>query len=701
MKTEARILQQLVLVGGGHAHIEVLRRWIKWKDEFPNIRLVLISPSAETFYSGMLPGYIAGDYAKKDIMIDLEPLAARSGAIFFKDEVVGIDSLRLELELKSGLKLPYTKVSFDIGSGAMPASFDLSDRHVLATRPFSNLLQKLSEWDEELESQREASLLCLGAGAAGFELVFALQKRFPQFQKIALVDSLDPVPARLKKELERKQIQYHPNCSDYELKRMDAGFQFLRPKMEAEGFSHILWAAGARAHKILWSGHKNALSDRGFIRVNDRLQSKVSADIFAAGDCAEMEDFPYVKKAGVYAVRQSVQLAENLLTELSSEWKSLNSYKPQRRFLRLLNYSDGTAELQYGKFSVKGRFAWNLKDYIDRKFMRKYSELAMPPMQEPECSGCGSKLAASSLDKVLADALPGIAARKEDIGFYQDKTGRSNYFSIDGFKALPLPPFQVGRIATVHALSDFYASGVKPEVCLANITLARLAPFLAEFDLRELIRGIRSVCSEEGVELVGGQTMEGRESSIALAVYGHGMTAGVPWANGPLQGNRKLILTKPLGTGVLFAARMQGAASGEAIDAAIASMMDSNKAAFDILQDFENIFVTDITGFGLAGHLAEMLQGSTVRLDMDWQQLPLLAEAEDLLQRGYSSRLQLSNQTLVRGNKGLAAAPAIAFDPQTSGGLLVAVPTESAEDIFGRLRASYPQARIIGQTSSS
>jgi selenide,water dikinase len=318
-------------------------------------------------------------------------------------------------------------------------------------------------------------------------------------------------------------------------------------------------------------------------------------------------------------------------------------------------------------------------------------------MEEMHCGGCGAKLPAGVLRSVLEELgamFPGIVVPehlREDAAVIEWPGGRLVQ-TADTLRALVDDPWLMGRIVALHALSDIYAMGARPHSAQVHACLPYASATLQQRELLQLMAGLLRELEAAGCQLVGGHSMEGPELSLGLTVNGVAGQAALLAKSGAQAGDR-LLLTKPLGIGVIFAAAMSGDAPGSALVAAIESMLRSNRAAADIAARYASA-CTDITGFGLLGHLAEMLApGLGVRLEA----LPALAGAEALLAAGFRSTLQPGNEQAVRGWRELPGKiPPLALDPQTSGGLLLSVREEDCEDCLAALLEAGEQAAVIG-----
>ncbi|MGB4333537.1 MAG: selenide, water dikinase SelD, partial [Chromatiaceae bacterium] len=470
--------------------------------------------------------------------------------------------------------------------------------------------------------------------------------------------------------------------------------------------------------------------EEGFIRVWDTLRTETDPVIFAAGDCAAMIDHP-LEKAGVFAVRMARPLAENLRRTLLG--RALIHYRSQQRWLALISTGDRHAIASRGGFYARGDLIWRWKDWIDRRFMRRFTQFAMPsrPLARPaerltleageqdqaisalamRCGGCGAKVGASVLSRALArvhpverdEVLIGLHA-PDDAAVVRVPAGMASVQTVDFFRAFIDDPWIFGRIAANHALGDVFAMGAEAQTATAIATVPPGLERQVEDTLFQMMSGAVSVLNEAGCALVGGHTGEGQELALGFAINGLvDENLAVVMTKGGLRPGDALILTKPVGTGTLFAADMRGSARGRWIDAAIASMVHSNQAAAQCLRRHEATACTDVTGFGLLGHLVEMTRASGVDATLRIEAVPLLEGAIETVAAGILSSLQPQNLRLrraVRDLEQMAGHPRfpLLFDPQTAGGLLAGVPAQRAAACVAELRSlGYAATAIIGR----
>jgi selenide,water dikinase len=283
----------------------------------------------------------------------------------------------------------------------------------------------------------------------------------------------------------------------------------------------------------------------------------------------------------------------------------------------------------------------------------------------------------------------------DDAGIYRLTDNLALVQSVDFFTPIVDDPETFGRIAAANALSDIYAVGATPVIAL-NILVypaASVSPSAAA----KILKGGSSIATEAGTTLIGGHTVEGEEPLYGMAVTGTVHPDSFLSPSGAKAGDA-LVLTKPLGTGIISTALKAGSAKPADVDAAIASMTQLNRAASTAMVRLGAHAATDVTGFGLAGHLSDMMRASGMPAQIDAAALPFLPNVLGYADQGFTSRGLTTNREhyspLISFGDGVSsAARAVAFDPQTSGGLLVAIGPDLAE----RLTAEITGAAVIGR----
>ena len=738
--TNTPVLKDLVLVGGGHSHVIVLRRL--GMRPIPGVRITVVARDLHAPYSGMLPGLIAGLYEFDDVHIDLGPLARFAGARLFHAEAVGLDPDKRTVLCRKRPPVPYDVLSIDTGI-APRLDVDGAVEHAVPVKPIGGLVARWERLAHRVrESPRKLRVAVVGAGAAGVELTLSMQHalstraraeagRFqvPEFHLFGAAPTVLPthnrgVQRRFGRVLAERGVHVHLATR---VARVDVG---RLEAVDGESFEvdEVVWATAAAPPP--WPAASGlAVDGAGFIAVDATLQSTSHRGVFAAGDVAAVLDHPR-EKAGVFAVRQGRPLAANLRRALLG--KPLRPFHPQRRFLSLVSTGDRHAVASRGRWSAEGAWVWRWKDWIDRRFMRRFAELpemdtdasgaraAVPPGLAPpdvvrelsvvamRCGGCGSKVGATLLDRVVArlepvrrdDVVVGLDA-PDDAAVASLPPGKLLVQSVDAFRAMIDDPWLFGRITANHCLSDLYAMGAEPCSALAIVTIPHGLESKMEVLLEDLLSGAVKVLNDGGAALVGGHTSEGAEVQLGLSVSGSIDPDGILRKGGLRPGDR-LVLTKPIGTGTLLAADMRGKAKARWVDGAIRAMLQSNRDAAGAVRAHAGRSCTDVTGFGLLGHLVEMTKASGVDARVELGKVPILDGAEDTASLGFLSSLQPQNVRLRRAVANVETAGAdprypLLFDPQTAGGLLAGVPAGEADACVGRLHTlGYTHAAVIG-----
>lgn len=366
--------RHLLLIGGGHSHVEVIRRFAAAPE--PGVEVTLVSPGRFTAYSGMLPGHIAGHYSHADCHIDLLALCRRAGVRLIEDAVDRLDPDRRVAACRTAGELHYDVVSLDAGSTPATANIAGAAEHGIPVKPVPVLLQRWARLREQARgAERELRIAVAGAGAAGVEILLSMQyriaadggrARFTLLSDGPEILAAHPVGVRRRFEniLRRRGVAVRRNAA---VESAESGALKLRGG-ERLPCDEVLWITGAAAPA--WPGAGGLCTDAaGFVLIDASLQSLSHPGVFASGDMASMPHAPR-PKSGVYAVRQGPPLAANLRRALRGQ--SLLRYRPQSRALALISTGDRHAVASYGLLAFGGRWVWRWKDYIDRAFMARY-----------------------------------------------------------------------------------------------------------------------------------------------------------------------------------------------------------------------------------------------------------------------------------------------------------------------------------------
>ena len=370
---------RLLLVGAGHAHLEILRRLAL--EPTPELETTVVSLEERHFYSGMTPGYLAGQYTAADITSDVQAIARRAGARCVIGCATRLDPAAQQVALQDGRTLPYDLVSFNIGS-LLAGSDGPAAAHAERIKPLHRVARLKERLDALVDGDRTrpARIVVIGAGAGGVEVAFAAAAtldRSGRAREITIVDRGnrilngygEPFARLAKRALGARGIGLRLGV---EVTAVDAD-QVVLEGEDMLPSDLTVWLTGPQGAPLLGASGLPT-EPRGFLWIEDTLRSIADSRVFAVGDCGTFTRFPDIAKSGVYAVREAPILWHNLLA--AARGQPLTSYRPQRSFLSILNTADGRALLRYKGLRSWSRWAWRLKDRIDRGFMRKYQQLA-------------------------------------------------------------------------------------------------------------------------------------------------------------------------------------------------------------------------------------------------------------------------------------------------------------------------------------
>lgn len=744
------LVSDVCLVGGGHSHVLLIRRWAM--NPLPGVRLTLVSSDAMTPYSGMLPGLVAGHYSVDDMHVDLRRLCTWAGIRFIEQSITSLNLDAREVGFADRPPLAFDILSLDTGS-TPDLSVPGAREHVTPVKPVHSFHARWQTIRERLKSSVDDTVAIgvVGSGAGGFELVTAMRhvldsKQASLYWFLRGDLPLSGRPARVGElalaAATRAGINVITQC---DVVRVNAGGLTAADGREF-ALDETLWCTGAVAPD--WPSSAGLSVDkRGFVSTNAYLQSVSHDFVFATGDIGTQRDTPSAK-AGVFAVRQAPFLHDNIRAYLLRE--ALKPYRPQTDFLSLMATGGKRAIASRGPLAIEADWVWRWKDYIDRAFMRKFSELPrmnlnagtqkLPDalrkhyLEAPDaqaghaqaamrCRGCGSKVGEPVLERVLShirgsrsDGRSSTLSPAGDTAVL-NLPGSTLVQSIDHVNAIVDDPYLLGRIAALHALSDVVTVDVRVHSAQVIATVPSGTEAIVERDLKLLMTGLLEALDGEDCLLAGGHTVEGDELSLGVVVNAVLNTpapeqtvqtepSGQASNDATTRAGDVLILTQPIGIATVFAGLMQGKTRGSDVGAAVNAMLLSNREAADILRDFGAHFMTDVTGFGLLGHLQRLLQGLEIGAVVQSQAVALLPGALMLARQGVRSSLWPENRQVLES---IVVAENIAepmlsllCDPQTSGGLLAIVPVDDHADCLARLhKAGYEHAVRVGSVTSA
>jgi selenide,water dikinase len=675
--------KQLVLVGGGHTHALLIRKL--GQKPIPNVRTTLVSDAYHVPYSGTLPGYLAGIYRFDESHIDLYRLCTWAGVEFVHASVDGIDPKVKRISLKSCPGLAYDILSIDIGSTPSMEGVPGAERYATGIKPVPQFLKVFDSLMAKMESGTcsKQSIVIVGGGAAGVEVALGLRQRVALEHEIVLVhknsevlnDKPHFVRRKFKKVLVSSGVKLHLASP---VERVEKNV--LKLKNHQINYDVLFWMTQASAAPWLKKSGLD-LDQRGFLAVKDTLQTLSDDSIFATGDIASVKTEPR-PKAGVFAVRQAEPLTENL--RLVFAGGKAKSFKPQMHFLAIVGTGDGKAVAMRGPFSASGAWAWRLKVRIDQKFMNQFETL--PPANRT-WSG-ESKSETDVLD------LPSLRSPERKMPYIQC------------FSAIVDDPYLFGSIVANHCATEVLLQGIVPKDLTMDLQTAPCSGLVLQNQLDRCIAGVRSRFDAFGIEPRLHATSFSSSFAVRLSISGNKESKPQKDICAIKKGDA-LILTKPLGTGLILTAAELLRAKGRWVDAALQSMMRTGAESLALASRNKISVIGHVAHSGLLGLLAGTLHehnlGHKVTVRLDMASMPLIQGVQDCLRAGIESKATAKQAALVYDRvkvmpeKNTLDLFPILFDPQIAGGLLFSV---AADESLAVLKALHGQgdlsAAIIG-----
>lgn len=588
----------------------------------PSGLITMISRDPYLIYSGMYPGVVAGFYSYEESKINLKSLAKTSNVVFIQSEVNHIDEVNKYIQLNNRPAVPFSSLSINVGTEtATPNEFyELITKGIACpVKPFSDSIKFIAS-EDKFDNEDELPFVVIGAGLSGIELILSLRKRWIN-RKLILVSR-----SKLSNKISRLMFSLKINISN------SIDFDYKR----------VLVCTGSRNADWLLDCSFDC-NQNGRIITDKSLRVLNNKNIFAAGDCAKIDNYE-LPDSGVWAVKASGILADNL--ERSQICKKLSLWRPKKKSLQIVGCfsknSNPLGLIFFGKICLGPHpFFWLLKKFLDKRFIKRLNldidqmKNLSVQMADEGCHGCGSKIPENLLKQALKNAnLSNISSCPEDASLIDNgKFGSQIIQSVDGFPSLFSDPWVNGRITALHASSDIIACGSKLISAQAIIRLPAINRSSQEFLLTQSLMGITSVIEEQNAKLIGGHTFESRgqdsiyaplEMEISLSVNGKSESMFGPWRKNTMREGDIVMLSRELGSGVLFAADMKSMCNDKFFEKLLNTILLSQHKIIDDLLELEKSFsqeivssATDITGFGLIGHLKEMISSSNIERAKD------------------------------------------------------------------------------------
>ena len=606
----------LVLIGGGHTNALLMRKWIMSPKLMPDIPVSIISRDSHLVYSALFPSVLSKSIPLEESLIDLASLAKNAKISFIEEEVQDIDLKLKKIILENRSSIKFSHLVLNYGSQTkIPLEFEhlVNNQIAFPVKPFLKSYELIKK-EDIYDSGKEKPFVIVGSGLAAIEVAFALRKRWGN-RLLKLLCHSKKINEKFLKSLRNADIELVNNLDN--------------------GYGKMILCTGNKSPLL---AHKKnfELDTSGRIITNQNLKLKNFPEIFATGDCAVI-DSAKRPASGIFAVKVLNTLVNNLKKDI--EGKSLKKWFPQRFGLQIVNSFPKRKNMAfaiYRDFVFGPSFLiWGLKNKIDRDFIKKFRETKIIMHEEEkdtsinDCRGCAAKIPQSVLNSALRNSkLESFANSPEDsVEIYNN--GKDIILqSVDGFPSLLSDPWLNAKITTLHACSDLWACGVKLTSAQALISVPRVEKDFQKYLFSQCLQGIKSTVEDHCGELIGGHTFESRSLvekpytlgvEIALTVQGVLKNGAKPWLKSGMQIGDVILMSRPLGVGIFFAGQMQNINMHGCYQEITKNLLTSQQPLIDQIYLLQNqsreSFInaaTDITGYGLIGHLKEMIESSNI-----------------------------------------------------------------------------------------
>ena len=502
----------------------------------------------------------------------------------------------------------------------------------------------------------------IGAGLAGMEIAFSLRKRWPKR------------PIKLKVKTDRKLPKnLLETFKDLNIEIIKDNPSILFPSLVCTGNKPFEW--------IKDSGLP--IDQDGRVLTKNTLQVLDHPDLFAVGDCGVINNNSR-PSSGVWAVRSAIPLAKNL--EYMSKGLKLDEWRPQKKAIQIVDINsskrDSKAYIYWGGLMIgPNRCFSKIKELIDKKFISKF--LLINEMTEEgmlKCRGCAAKLSFSPLSSALKQLNSIESSIEDSIDIGVLISGEKLIQSVDGFPSLISDQWLNGRLLAFHSCSDIWACGGSVISAQSVVKLPSLTNQLQQELLFQVLEGINSALTIQGAKLIGGHTLESRtktEETISLGIESSLTVNGIIdnkdhfWSKGGMKKGDQILISRPLGTGVIFSAFMNGSVKSHVIDSVLKEL---NKSQHEVVNYINQLNTkdpyssivnacTDVTGFGLLGHLSEMLESTNInqlkmnlepfKIILELDKIPTYQGVKELFAEGFESTLSPSNKNFLKNIDGV------------------------------------------------
>lgn len=670
-----------MLVGGGHANIQVLRELCM--KNYHGIHTILISKEYHATYSGMTPGFLFNKFSQQEIDIDLQRLCFNAGATFIKDEVIDLDLKNNQIKPLKYPSIYYDILSLNTGSISNNRNIEIESlSNCINVKPINNLVNQLPKIDEIISQNNKSSISIIGGGIASYEISFSLKQRYLDRIKINIIGDNQLSEKNINQSSRKKLIKIAQQMGieiiTGRVKQIKSEYLVLTNDKKIQSNLNLL-STGVSISS--WIAKTELLkSESGLIAVNKYLQSQNFENVFVTGDIAEVSDYKRAK-SGVMAVRQGQVLKKNLFLKFQN--KNMVGFKAQQNWLYLIGTYNNKAILNYYFISIHSSWSWYLKILIDQRFIRKFSFPDKKSMKKKlissiknseimHCQGCGSKASKNSLLNYLEkenekQLLPDASVIEH--------SSTKIIQSIDHIKLFSsLNPFDFGVISYLHSKNDILAAGGLIKSLSVSIGIPFSENIAESFFLEYFMEGLKSQANKDNAIIASGHTFQTHEPGITLNMNGQ---FDLQSHKNMAQENDLIYLSKPLGTGYLLAAYYLNSplALSQDIERLFNFLKLDNQLSYDAAKNNECHTMTDISGFGLASHLGDICKASNLSASINLNNEVLINDKIAILENfestGFANNFQSNSQNIYIKNSNYLEK--ILYDPQTNGPMLMAI----------------------------
>ena len=717
---EIPITNDLVLIGGGHSHLSVLMKLSK--RPINGNRITLITNEIDTPYSGMIPGYIEGIYSWRDSHIDLYRLCLKLNVRFIHAEVERVSAHEKEIYFKDRPKIKFDVLSINTGIQSNNREIKGAAKYCLPVKPISkltnNFLNKITNFK---------SIAFIGGGAGSVELALAIKKRFLNINqdiKITIITGkrglLSTFPQKTKltslKTLEKFKIDIIEYKRVLEVKPK----QIILSDKSMLKIDKAILSTNSMTPK--WLAKSDILLTKdNYILVNKSFQTNYKY-VFASGDVIDFNN-QNLKKAGVFAVRSGKPLAINIKQFILG--KKLVEYKFNKNYLALIGTSKRSAIATKYNLTFNSRFFFYLKKYIDQNFIKKFSDFRIRKkftldalktdvlnifMKHKEkitdendimqCKGCAAKVPLNALKQALPKDIVSTSEDAVSVPGHPEL-----YQTVDMISSIISDPFLLGKIAANHSISDMVSVNSKITSAMMILQLPLSKTEINSRDLEQVLLGANEIFKTIDCPLIGGHTMIGKDKDpiIGFSILGQKQKKiKIVKNRRKIKTKDLLILTEKIGSGLIFAGINNYLIDSYFQIDVIKQMIKGNLNFGKISNHLNILSMTDITGFGLANHLLNLIKrdNSKTGLTIYPNKIPLFQGVNECLNKDIKSSLFKSNYDIAQKDiiykRDKSKLDNILYDPQTVGGIAFIIPQEEKYKHFKVLKENNIKFTEIG-----